>query len=247
MAVKVVVADGIGPLVQEVDKLGREIRGREAAAEALQQTTEKGATFEEEVVLGLQQWAQAAGAEVHHVGVDNQPGDILIKVPSTSPLPAGVTIVIEARDRQAPAGRKAISDDLIRSTAERGATAALYVSRSRDGLAKEIGEWAEGEIERGPYVATTQAHLITAVRFLIVQQQLAALRAAQPEIDAVAVQGQLGRIRTALARVTNINRKVTDVRTSAGEIEGEAEALRSEVRGALTAIEEAIRSLPPGG
>jgi hypothetical protein len=34
---------------------------------------------------------------------------------------------------------------------------------------------------------------------------------------------QLGRVRTALLRITNINRKVTGIRTNASEIQGEAE------------------------
>jgi hypothetical protein len=50
--------------------------GRSAAAEAIEQTTLlKGAPYEEEVTGILQAWAQVVGAEVHHVGVDNQPGD----------------------------------------------------------------------------------------------------------------------------------------------------------------------------
>ena len=45
-------------------------------------------------------------------------------------------------------------------------------------------------------------------------------------------------------RVKSINRKVTEVRAGASDIQTEAEALRDEVRGALTTIEDAIRVAP---
>jgi hypothetical protein len=58
---------------------------------------------------------------------------------------SSLNVVIEVRDRQSAKGRKAISDDLTEAVIERGARAAIYISRSQEGLAKEIGEWAEGE------------------------------------------------------------------------------------------------------
>ncbi len=241
--VKAVVSEAVKPLENEVYRLGQEIRGQEAAAEAIQQTIEKGASYEGEVVKELQAWSKVAGAEVHHVGTDNRPGDILIKLRLTSIAAAEVSLVVEVRDRTSPLGRKVISEALMEAMAERGANAAIYLSRSRGGLANEIGEWAEGESERGPFVATTHEHLTTAVRFLIAQQRLSTLRASKPEIDAVAVDAQLGRIRTALARVTTINRKVTDVHESANQIQAESEAIRNEVRGAISAIEDAIREI----
>jgi hypothetical protein len=77
-AVKMQVEDALRPLVSEIDELAKEIRGQEAAAEALDQTTFKGVPFEEEVTETLHAWARAVGAEVDHVGGDNQPGDVLV-------------------------------------------------------------------------------------------------------------------------------------------------------------------------
>src|SRR5260370_6482376 len=45
-AVKEVVAEAVSPLASEVDKLAKEVRGQEAAEEALEQTTKKGPSFE---------------------------------------------------------------------------------------------------------------------------------------------------------------------------------------------------------
>lgn len=246
-AVRAVVGDAVKPLSDELDRLAKEIRGQEAAAEALEQTTQKGATYEDQVVLELQEWSQVAGAEVHHVGLDNQPGDVLVKIATSSLASTPATIVLEVRDRQSPLGRKAITSTCEEAMAVRQANSGIYLSRSRDGLANEIGEWAEGETERGPFIACTHEHLITALRFLMVQMRLASLRAAAPEVDSASIEAQIQRIRTSLDRVKTINRKVTEVRANANDIQTEAESLRDDVRGALTTIEDAIRVAPSKG
>jgi len=74
-AVRDVVSAALKPLEEKVTDLAREVRGREAAQEALEQTTRKGTPYEEEVLRVMQEWSQWHVAEVHHVGVDNQPGD----------------------------------------------------------------------------------------------------------------------------------------------------------------------------
>jgi hypothetical protein len=80
--VKAVVAESVKPLALEVDRLAKEIRGRDAAHEALQNTTVKGFEYEDEVVMNLQNWSKLMGVEVNFVGADNKPGDILIKISS---------------------------------------------------------------------------------------------------------------------------------------------------------------------
>ncbi|MDR7486532.1 MAG: hypothetical protein QN187_14530 [Armatimonadota bacterium] len=239
-AVRDVVAEALKPLEEQVKDLTKEVRGQEAAAEALEQTTLKGAPYEEEVVGVLQAWAQGLGAEVHHVGTDNRPGDVVVVVQSDA-RDVSLRIVTEARDRQDPVGRKVISDTVNDAMAERSANSAIYVSRNRTGFAKEIGEWAEGTSEAGRWIACTHEHLVTAVRFLIVQERLQQLRAATPSVDASSIESQIQRIRTTLGRIKTINTKVTDVRSSAEEIQREAETIRDEVKSALTEIEDALR------
>jgi len=236
--VQATVDAALRPLREELDNLAKEIRGQEAAAEALSQTTAKGYSFEEEIVERLQQWARCVGAQVAYVGGDNRPGDIIIAVTSCAPEP--LTIVIEAKDRQSPKGRRAISDILTIAMTERAANAAIYVSRDAHGLANEIGEWAEGECACGSFVACTYEHLNTALRFLIIQKKLATLQACRQEIDAATVLAQIMRIRTALDRIKNISRKTNEIRSSAGDIENESGHLRAEIRDALTAIEEMV-------
>jgi len=240
-AVSAVITAALKPLEDEIRELAKEVRGQEAAAEALQQTIEKGDSYEDQVVEEIRAWAIGLGLQVHHVGKDNQPGDVLIDSVINSTVSCSLTIVVEARDRQSAVGRKVVSDTLAKAMSERGANAAIYVSKQSDGLGKEIGDWAEGATNRGPFVACTHNNLFTALRFLMVQERLAQLRATLPEIDSALMESQIQRIRTSLDRVKTINRKVSDVRGGAQDIQSEAEHLRDEVRDALTCIEEALR------
>jgi hypothetical protein len=135
----------------------------------------------------------------------------------------------------------AISETLDTAMSERTASSAVYVSKTLDGLALEIGEWAEGSAQGGRWIACSHEHLITAIRFLVVQERLQAVRAATPTVDASSIQTQVQRIQTSLGRIRTISSKVTDVRGSAEEIQKEAEAIRGEIRSALSDIEEALR------
>jgi cell division protein FtsB len=110
-------------------------------------------------------------------------------------------------------------------------------------LAREIGEWAEGEGDQGSWVATTHDLLTLAIRYLIMQQRLTALRASQPEINAIALSNQIERMRTTLKRITSINKHLTALRQNANDIETEAETLKTELRDALTSIEDAMRDV----
>ena len=239
-AIKSVVSDAMEPFRSQLTTLTMEVRGNQAAAEVLAQTPAKGITFEEEVLEDLQPWAQSTGIGVEYVGQDNQPGDFVLNVSPNSLLPNPFSIVVEARNRQNAVGRKSISDTLAKAMDFRSVTAAIYVSKTRDGLAQEIGEWAEGIGDRGPWIACTKGHLFTAIRFLIVQERLSKLREAEAETDCASIEAQVQRVRTSLERVKKINRRVGDVRTNADEIQQEAEALRDEIRNALTTVEDAI-------
>src|SRR5258708_36822934 len=138
------VEDALKPLLAESDGLAKGIRGQEAAAEALEQTTVKGVSFEEEVTETLHAWARAVGAEVDHVGGDNQPGDVLVTLRGDDIVAEPMSIVIEARDRGSrPMGRKAISKDMAGKIAQRNATAGNYLSRTLDDLRRgEVGALA---------------------------------------------------------------------------------------------------------
>jgi hypothetical protein len=241
-SLKATLGEALQPIQREIVELAKEVRGKDAAAEILASTTLKGFTYEEEVLAEIQQWARSTSAEVHHIGGDNQPGDILVRLPESTVIREEFPIIVEVRDRQTGSGRKCISDSLARAMEMRGAAAAIYVSKTSDGLAREIGDWAEGVCERGRWIACTGVHILTAIRFLLVQEHIARLRQQSREIDAASVDSQLQRIRTALDRVKKISRKTGEVRGLADEVQQEAEAMRDEIRSALVSIDDLVRT-----
>jgi len=239
--VKATVEAALKPLQDEVKDLGKEIRAQEAAEQVLMQTTAKGPRYEEQVIEVLQPWAKNVGAELERVGADNRPGDVLVTLTRTSLSPADVRVVIETRDEEATArGRKVISNDVANAMTERSANAGIYLSRTPDGLGREIGDWGEGECAQGPWVATTHEHLRTAIRFLVAQHRLRTLRSQLPDFDTVAIENHIKSIRTALDRIKTIKSKVTTIRSTADGIGGEADGIREEVVSALRAIEDAM-------
>lgn len=240
--VKGKVEEALKPLREEISNLVISVKGQEMVDEALQQTTQKGAPYEEEVALTIQPWAKAVGAHIDHVGPDNKPGDFVIELTNASVAQLPVRIVVEARDDQQKMGNQRISQDLARKLAERNADAGIYVSKTIDGLAKEVGDWGEGTCEKGPWVACTHEHLLTAARFLVIQMQLKKMREAAPDIDANAIQAQVATMRTSLKRVKTINTKVTNLGDTANDISKEANELRTEITASLANIEDSLRT-----
>jgi len=184
---------------------------------------------------------------VQHVGGDNLPGDILVELATIREGECPMRVIIEVRDRRAPKGRKAVSGLLARAISARSANAAIYLSRTAEGLANELGEWAEGECTGGPFVTCTHEHLTTALRFLHMRKRVAELRRSAPEVDEAAIDSQVLRVRTALDRFKNIARRSNEIRSCTWEIDDQAANLRSEIRDALTTIEDALRRKRPTG
>jgi hypothetical protein len=240
--VKMTVEDALKSMRQELTNLSSAIHGQEMVEEALKNTTKKGQPYEEEVSSVLQMWAKGVGAQVQHVGSDNQPGDFVVDLCNGSVSQLPIRIVIEARDRQDKMGSQRISQDLTVALAERKADVAVYVSKSAEGLAKAVGDWAEGTCERGPWVACVHENLVTALRFLVVQMQLKKLREAAPEIDSSEVQTQAAAIKTSLGRVKTIKSKITSLNSTSADIQKEIDDMKVEISAALGAIEDALRT-----
>lgn len=240
-AVKNVISESVKPLADQVDKLAKEIRGSNAASDALLNTTFKGATYEEEVVQELQALSKLMGAEITYVATDNKPGDIIVKFSSKSLTTTDTSIVIEVKDVESNGwGRKRISEHLSKAMSLRQANAAIFLCRSSNGFAQEIGEWGEGACGQGLWVATTHHLLPTAIRFLVVQQKFELQRTSQQGIDTNSVETQIQRIRTTLKRITNINTHINKLRENSNTIASEVDSLKLEIRDALDCIEDSI-------
>src|SRR5207245_6099155 len=140
----------------------------------------------------------------------NHAGGTLPGVEDSS-VAAGLRVVGEGRDRTTPMGRKAIASTAANAISERDATFALYVSRTQAGLAAEIGEWAEGSCDGGRWIATTHEHLLVAIRFALLLHRMDQAERDRDVVDANAVAEQVGRIRTALRRVSTGKRHATTI------------------------------------
>ena len=116
----------------------------------------------------------------------------------------------------------------------------VVVGKTEAAFAQEVGEWCEMSSTRGLLVACTFEHLVTALRFLIVQRRIQEIRDILPEVDAATILSEIGAIRTSLKKITNIKTQVNAVIEGAETIRTEAEALREEINSALTTIERAI-------
>lgn len=242
-SVRAVVTEAVKPLAQEVEKLAQQVREKELVKSVLEQTIEKGVSYEEALVVELQQWAKLYGAEITHVGNDKQAGDILIKFTANSIATVELSLVIEARNRDSASwGRKRISDQLTKAMMERKANAAIFLSRSREGLAQEIGYWGQGSCEQGQWVATTHESLSLAIQFLIVQQQLASQPTYNLQIDCAVIEAQVQQIKLSLNYLTQINTSLTKLQEHSSDIRAKARAMRTEIHNALLSISESISS-----
>lgn len=241
VAVKNVVTEAVKPLAEQVEKLGREIRDKQVTQEVLEQTAAKGISYENLVVTELQNWSKLSGAEVEHIGSDNDTGDILVKLTSKSLAAIELSVVIEARNRPSKRfGRQAITQHLSEAMIRRGANAAVFLSHSREGLALEIGDWAEGTCEQGFWIATTHGFLIIAIRFLTVLQRLNVVRTSQSELDVTAIEEQLGQIRVSIGRTRTIKKYLTEIGKSVVATKAETDFLSTDIQTALKSIEQIL-------
>ncbi len=238
-AVKKTLNGEIKTLREELDRLAKEVRGQQEVEAALGETTAKGRTFEDDLVANLQPWAANVGAEIDHVGPDNLPGDVLVMLSTDRLQSISARIVIEARDRGQALGRKPILEQMSRAIETRSADFGIYVSRTPDGLAQQIGDWAELQTVHGPVVACTLEHLRTALRFAMVNLQLRQSQACS-QLDPEKVKQQVELIRNAMNRIRSINTKAGAIRSGADAITEEANQLKQEVHDALQNIELAL-------
>jgi len=239
--VTAIIDEALKPLKSEVSRLSDRLIEQDAAAEVIDRTTEKGLPYEIEVVERLQPWAKAVGATVEHVGVDNQPGDVVVRFAPTSITGRELTVVVEARDRADAKGLKRVTADLEVAMQRRQATAAVYVGRTSAAFAREIGDWADGRGESGPFIACVDGALELAMRFIVALVRLDDLHQAHHELDATAIRPYVSQIRTSMDRVRSVKTKLTAIENAAGDIRSDVESLRSEVLTALESVEALLK------
>lgn len=245
-ALKAVVEEALAPVRSELRSVADRVVAQDAAAEVVGRTTEKGLPYELEVVERVHVWAKAVGATVEHVGGDNQPGDVVVCFGSKSIVGRELALVIEVRDRTDGKGLKRVSDDLEAAMRQRNGTSALYVGRTPAAFAKEIGEWADGRCQSGPFVACVDGLVEAALRYVVALVRLDDLQQSNREIDATAIQPYIAQVRTSVERTRSIKSKLTTIDSATVDIRRELDTLRSEIVGALEAVEGILKKSSPG-
>lgn len=240
-AVKSTVEGVIAPLRAAIETLSLAVAKQAGTKEAIAASPEKGFQFEEELLPVLQTWAASVGAELEYTAPQNQPGDFMLTLRDMSVSDLPLKIVIEARDRDQGFGRVLINRQMTDALSYWKGTYGIYVSKTQNGLAMEIGDWSEFGCEYGPVVACTLEHLKTALRFALVETRLrAAVQKESGTIDTRTVAAELGRFRGSLNHLTQIKRKVGEIRQILDvlpSIEADANQMRNEIQDALGKVE----------
>ncbi len=182
-AVRRAVEDVTAPLSEAIRTLSLAVQRERGAQEVLAVSPGKGYNFEKELLPLLVGWSEVVGADLEHTGPKDRPGDFVLTLKETSLGPGPLRIVIEARDRESRWGRVRISEQMSSALSEWTGNYGIYVSKTQDGLAQEIGEWRELDCDRGPVLACTADHLRTALRFALVDTKLRAAAQERREID----------------------------------------------------------------
>jgi hypothetical protein len=222
----------------------QQIAKQQGIQEIIEQTPKKGGPFEDEVLARCLVWARAQGGTVEHVGPDNQAGDVRITFAADGPAGVDLVIVVEARDREIGAGHKRIATDLAKAMSIRRAQAGIYVCKTPEGLAKEIGGFAEGTCPGGPYVATTVDGLDLAAKALMIRHRLAILRASQPATDIAAIDAAAQRLRIVIKKFAQHTANGTKARDAINSMQEIVEAVRAECQEIAEEIEASLRATP---
>ena len=213
------------------------LKKEEGIEEALATTTRKGFAFEDELLPELQRWAAIVGADFEYTAPQNLPGDFTLTLNDRSVEGMPLKIVVEARDRDQRFGRARVAEQMNATLAQWQANYGIYVSKTQSGLAAEIGDWSELSCGHGPVIACTVEHLKTALRFAVVDMRMRAAAEARRDLDISSAERELGRFRSSLNHLTQIKRRVGEIRDVLPAIEDEADRMRSEIQDALGKIE----------
>jgi len=243
-SVKTAVEGAVSPLIQEVDRLRTlffeklgEKEGQQAAAD---KTTLKGSVFEDEIEKILSDWSRVSGATISRVGVDNKAGDFCISFPKPVSPFYGMTLVVEAKNDSTSKGAKRIKEIMQGCMQQRSASSGILVSNTQEGLAQEVGDWYEGTIEEGSWIATRPDYLIVAIRYLLSLELLQKRMSSEDKLDTDSVSQKIGEIRLALKEVSALKKYLTEMGKASDGIRGGLDKMQRGIETALDAIDRQV-------
>lgn len=222
------------------------LQGLEKDATLAEHSPLKGLKFEEEVEENLGQWAQHAHAEVERVGGDNDTGDFLVRMRDPLHPQRQTTIAIEAKDDTRGLGRKRLADAVQPVFDVRQPDAVIWLCKTSEGFAKEIGEWSEGLLHDGRrWIACTMEHLHVAIRWAWIQWKLDEARKEQVTLNVAGIRQEVQGLRDRLKQFQNINEAASNIRSKADSILDAAALLKKDIKTHLDRLEEELRKADP--
>lgn len=230
------LAKELTPLMTEIRALNYhviELKGEENIKDC---TTLKGKEYEQNILEKVQTWARCNKFKVENVGVDNKPGDIVVES-----LSEKIKIAIEVKDISTPKGHSVLTRDMGKVIQERKATTAIFLSKTINGLAKEIGSYGEGISDGIKWVATTGESLEVALNHCLVEERLRLANEKNPNItNAKKVKENLELAKTLLGTMSQHYRSITEIQNSATTLEASLRKTNAEVLRALNTANDLI-------
>lgn len=232
---KVVIKE-LTPLISEIKTLNYHVVGQKGEENIKSITTLKGREYEQYVLEKVIDWAKHNRFTVENVGVDNKPGDIVLES-----LTEKIKIAIEVKDISTPKGRSVLTREMGTVIQQRKATIAVFLSKTINGLAKEIGSYGEGISDGIKWVATTGDSLDVALNHCLVEERLRLANEKNPNItNAKKVKESLGLAKTLLSSMSQHYRSITEIHNSATALEASLKKTTSEVLRALDTANDLI-------
>jgi hypothetical protein len=201
-------------------------------------TTLKGKEYEQYILGQVQTWARCNKFKVENVGIDNRPGDIVVES-----LSEKIKIAIEVKDISTPKGHSVLTREMGQVIQERKATIAIFLSKTINGLAKEIGSYGEGASDNIKWVATTGESLEVALNHCLVEERLRLANEKNPNItNAKKVKENLELAKTLIGTMSQHYRSITEIQNAATTLESSLRKTNAEVLRALNTANDLVIS-----
>lgn len=224
------------PLIAEIRALNYHVVEQKGEENIKNATTLKGKDYEHYILAQVQAWAKCNKFKCEHVGVDNRSGDIMVES-----LSGEIKIAIEVKDRKDAKGHRVLTMEMGRVIQQRKATIAIFLSKTIDGLAKEIGSYSEGISDGIKWVATTGESLEVALNHCLVEERLRLANEKNPSItNAKKVKEHLENAKTLLGAMSQHYCSITQIQNAATTLESSLRKTNSEVLRVLNAANDLV-------
>lgn len=226
----------IVPLINEIRALSNYVAEQKGENTIKQSTTLKGRDYEQFVLEQVAVWAKYNKFTVENVGTDNRPGDILLES-----LRDKIRIVIEVKDISTRKGNSVLTREMGQAIQERKATIGIFITKTIEGLAKELGSYGEGISDGKKWIATTGDSLEIALNHCLVEERLRLNNEKNPIItNSLKIKENLDLARTLLSNMSAHYRNITEIKKSADNLEAGLRQTNSDILLALNTANSLI-------